>query len=500
MADKQADSHLAQKPWILTIIGSIGIVLLLLLPVVPLFRDAESMPDLAKWMGQFHPVLLHLPIGIFILILFQEIVSFFRPNSRETEVGIPLILGVFSSIGAVIAGYMLWFNGDGAYGDIGERHLWSGTVFASATILVAILKKWSVTTGLSVAAYKVPLWLSVGIMFFTSHDGGTMTHGAGFLTRYSPFEEKKSDDKEEPVLAEPEVFANVIQPIIEKKCVQCHKEGKAKGRFRMDTYDLLVKGGKEGAGLVHGDVAGSNIVVRIELPMDDEEHMPPEGKTDVTDEELAVIRWWIEGGASEDQKVSEAEMSSEIEAIVSKLVTIEVPNVNDQDAQVIKKTEGPDKAVIDMIAKITGIYPGTLTFESQKSAGVVLSAVSLRSKMTDAEFADFTPAIPHLVSADLSATTIGDSSVAKLVDASQLKMLRLGQTKITDASMDAITALSELESLNLYGTQITDASVEKLATLPNLKKLYLWQTKVTQAGVAKIKEALPDCEVILGAK
>ncbi|MGB0292273.1 MAG: hypothetical protein ACPGIA_06790, partial [Luteolibacter sp.] len=81
MADKQADSHLAQKPWILTIIGSIGIVLLLLLPVLPLFRDAESMPDLAKWMGQFHPVLLHLPIGIFILILFQEIVSFFRPNS-----------------------------------------------------------------------------------------------------------------------------------------------------------------------------------------------------------------------------------------------------------------------------------------------------------------------------------------------------------------------------------------------------------------------------------
>ena len=93
-----------------------------------------------KWMGQFHPVLLHLPIGIFILILFQEIVSFFRPNIKETEVGIPLILGVLSSIGAVIAGYMLWFNGDGAYGDIGERHLWSGTVFASATILVAILK------------------------------------------------------------------------------------------------------------------------------------------------------------------------------------------------------------------------------------------------------------------------------------------------------------------------------------------------------------------------
>ena len=44
-----------------------------------------------------------------------------------------------------------------------------------------------------------------------------------------------------------------------------------------------------------------------------------------TDDELAVIRWWIESGASEDQKVSEAEMPAEIESIVSKLVKIEAP-------------------------------------------------------------------------------------------------------------------------------------------------------------------------------
>ncbi len=505
MADTPTESPSAQKPWTLTIIGAVGIVLLLLLPVVPIFKDHASMPDMAKWMGQFHPLLLHLPIGIFILVLLQEISSCLRGTCRnETGVGLPLALGVWSSIGAVICGYMLWFNGDGAYGDLGERHLWGGTIFAAAVILVAILKKWTVVSGWNPMAYKLPLLLSVGIMFFTSHDGGTMTHGEGFITKYGPFDKKRGNgedgtDPTKPVAA-PEVYANVIQPIFENKCVQCHKTGKMKGKYNMETYDLLVKGGKEGAGVVPGDIEGSNIIVRMELPVDDEEHMPPEGKTDITDDELAVIRWWVESGASPDQKVSEAEMPAEIEAIVSKLVTIEAPKPKDGGGTAAKKPTGPDKAVVDMIAKLTDKYPGTLTFESQKSTGVVLSAVSLRAKMGDTEFGDFAPAVPHLVSADLSATTIGDSSVSKLKDASKLKMLRLGQTKITDASIDTIVALSELESLNLYGTEVTDAGAAKLATLPKLKKLYLWQTKVTEAGVAKIKEALPECDVILGAK
>ena len=277
MADKTADTAPTKKPWILTAIGAIGIVLLLLLPVIPLYKDASTMPDMARWIGQFHPVLLHLPIGIFILILLQEIFGFMR-NEKEKGVGFPLMLGILSSVGAVITGYMLWRNGDGAYGELGESHLWGGVIFTSAVIATAVIKKWALLNGWVVISYKLPLVASVAIMSFASHDGGTMTHGAGFLTRYSPFEEKDDsddDDSDAPVAAEPEVYANVIAPIFEQKCVQCHKEGKSKGRFRMDTYELLVKGGKEGAGLVAGDVEGSNIVVRMDLPMDDEEHMPP---------------------------------------------------------------------------------------------------------------------------------------------------------------------------------------------------------------------------------
>jgi len=258
-----------------------------------------------------------------------------------------------------------------------------------------------------------------------------------------------------------------------------------------------MKGGKEGDAITPGDAEDSNIVYRMTLPLEDEEHMPPEGKSQVESDELLVIRWWIDQGADPKVKIADAKMPEEIEAIVSKLV--EIPD-SEQTAEK-NQPEGhgkPDKALKDLLAKITDKYPGTLTFESQKSSDVVLSAVSLRSKLGDSEFTDFVPVIAHLVSADLSASTIGDSSVSKLADASKLKMLRLGQTRISDKSADTLAALSELESLNLYGTEVTDVTLLRLATLPKLKKLYLWQTKVTEQGVKQFMERLPECEVILG--
>ncbi len=46
----------------------------------------------------------------------------------------------------------------------------------------------------------------------------------------------------------------------------------------MDEYELLVKGGKEGEGLVHGKSADSSIIKRVQLPEDDDEHMPPKAR------------------------------------------------------------------------------------------------------------------------------------------------------------------------------------------------------------------------------
>ena len=109
-------------------------------------------------------------------------------------------------------------------------------------------------------------------------------------------------------------------PIFEAKCNNCHNEDKSKGGLRMDTYALLIQGGDGGAGLVPGKPDDSLALQRILLPEDDDEHMPPEGKEQMTAEETALFRWWIQSGASETLSVDDAQFPADLKLSVDALL------------------------------------------------------------------------------------------------------------------------------------------------------------------------------------
>jgi mono/diheme cytochrome c family protein len=116
---------------------------------------------------------------------------------------------------------------------------------------------------------------------------------------------------EEPDEPEPEgipVFAKVIQPVLEAKCVACHGEEKRKGRLAMHTFEALAAGSGNGPILEADadDASRIEMIFRTELPEADEEHMPPQGKPQLTPEELAIIKWWVKEGAHEDIESTEA--------------------------------------------------------------------------------------------------------------------------------------------------------------------------------------------------
>ncbi|MFC4990619.1 hypothetical protein [Rubritalea tangerina] len=55
----------------------------------------------------------------------------------------------------------------------------------------------------------------------------------------------------------------------------------------------MLEGGEETACLVPGNVKESSLVTYLHLPMEDDLHMPPEGKTQMTTEEIEVLEWWL---------------------------------------------------------------------------------------------------------------------------------------------------------------------------------------------------------------
>jgi uncharacterized membrane protein len=499
-------STCCRRPWGITIFGLLIISFLIAMPFIAGTPDADKSSDTIRFLGRFHPVILHLPIGIFSLIIIQELMSMFSRYKPQPGL-IAIFIGAASAVVAVLFGFMLYMGGGYEMGELLEDHLWGGIFFACAAVLTLIVKAWPLAETFSKALYRVMIFGSVGIMTYASHDGASITHGEDYLVEYAPNpirvmlgHKPKVDPADVPVkpLEEQIAYEDIVQPILNKRCVECHKEGKSKGKFRMDSYELLVKGGKEGDGIVLGNSAKSNIIYRCELPEDDDEHMPPEAKPDIEDHELAVIKWWIDSGADPKKTIAQLEITDEIRGAIAKLDRSIDPKAGKSEAPTQAKQDLPSADLLKSVAALSKEFPGGLTFESQASTKLTFTGVSLRGNLNDEVFAKLKTVIPSMVSMDLSSTAITDSSVKLLASAKDLRMIRLSETKISNAALDTLAGLKNLESINLYGTRVSDAGVEKLKSLPNLKRLYLWQTDVSAGMIEKLKAALPGVEIVTG--
>jgi uncharacterized membrane protein len=519
MTDSDTPRRSLKGPVFLTLFGLLVIAALAILPFWAGPPPEDGLPDMAKFIGRFHPVLLHLPIGMLLLVLVLETGRLFSKDKAGSSTQVAMFFAAASAVVAVLLGFVLYYSMPGDYGtELAERHLNGGIIFACGTVAAFVVKVWvDVARGRGAWLYWVLLLASTGIMGFASHDGASLTHGEDYLTRYAPdpirkmmglpVKEDKNVKGEGGALtaaavkppSEQVVYQDIIVPILDQKCYSCHNADKQKGKYRMDEYELLVKGGKEGDGIVPGKSDDSNVIIRIDLPEDDDEHMPPEGKKDLEAHELVLVRWWIDQGASKDAKLAELEATDEVQAAISKLVPPEVlaaQKAAEEDK--IKESAAKRESVKEEVERLRKEFPAALNFESQSSSGVTFTAVSMRKDFGDDDLAKLGPVLPAMVSLDLSSCTVTDEGAKLLAGAAELRSLRLSETALTDAGLDALAKLPKLESLNLYGTQVTNEGVMKLAALPNLRKLYLWQTKVDAAGVEALKAKLPDCEIIMG--
>ncbi len=91
-------------------------------------------------------------------------------------------------------------------------------------------------------------------------------------------------------------FAKEIEPVLIKRCSECHGPDKQKADLRLDTRAAAVKAAKSGkVALVPGKADDSELVKRV-LSTDPDEVMPPKGPR-LTPDEVASLRRWIAEGA-----------------------------------------------------------------------------------------------------------------------------------------------------------------------------------------------------------
>ena len=91
-------------------------------------------------------------------------------------------------------------------------------------------------------------------------------------------------------------FASQVQPILAKHCFACHGPDEAEGGLRLTTREEAFAETESGNhAIVAGNLEESVLLERITTE-DEFERMPPEGDP-LTNNEIDVIRQWIEQGA-----------------------------------------------------------------------------------------------------------------------------------------------------------------------------------------------------------
>jgi hypothetical protein len=109
--------------------------------------------------------------------------------------------------------------------------------------------------------------------------------------------------------AEGPSFTRDIAPILEAKCGSCHNAEKAKGGYRVHTFEALLRPGKsKKEPIVAGKPEESELFRRITTP--DEEDRMPQKDEPLPSTQIDLFRAWIASGASLDRGEATALLAS----------------------------------------------------------------------------------------------------------------------------------------------------------------------------------------------
>ncbi|MFS4466742.1 FN3 associated domain-containing protein [Maribacter sp. 2210JD10-5] len=436
-----------------------------------------SEVSLAIQIGHFHPLLVHLPIGIILLAFALEMYNRFRPKTAGDEM-ILFSLG-FAGVTALISLGTGWLLGEegGFDEDLLFLHRWMAVAFTATTILLFFLKR---SKSASVNKLYLPVFVVVLILVsITGHYGGNMTHGEDYL-----FRDTSSNNIVITDIAEANAHTDIIQPILNSKCVSCHNQGKVKGGLLMTTAADLLKGGDSGS--VFDSIDGKPLLIhRMHLPMEDEEHMPPKGKVQLTPDEIALMEWWVNNDHCLDCKVKSLKTSERLEIVLASLEEDDSPH-----AIIAKELEQvPTHWLEEMNASGITVYP--LSEDNPLLIANLFGAQKqLKQKLIALDkFAE------NIVELNLANSRFNDTIADLIAPFKHLTKLQLQNTGITDRSIPIFENFEFLESLNLYGTNIGNLIFETAQNIPGLKALYLFETQVTEVEKEKFQEKFPNINV-----
>ncbi len=433
--------------------------------------------DLAIFTGRLHPLIVHLPIGFLLLATVFELFSYSKKYEYlKASVSFTLLLGFISAIFACIFGYILSFSGDYENAALNDHKI-SGITLAVISGLLFLIsnRTFKKLPEIKRSVFTTLCVITMALMSFTGHQGGTLTHGAEYLS----LEVLTQQERIKPASAEQAmIFEDVVHPILIQRCSQCHRSSKMKGELSMKTLADLQKGGKSGPAIVAGSIIESELYKRITLDPEHEDYMPSDGKTPLTKSEVEIIQWWIEKGkAVNGKKVSELKSTESIVPLIANYLKIGDNGKQEESANPDYPVSNPDIPVFTNLKLLDSLRNLGLNIRVMQHQPLMLDITMPEGN--NKQIALIKPGLKviakNIIWLNLSGNNLTDKDMDFLPSMINLEKLRLERNPITDKIIPLISNLKHLEAVNFNETGVSRAGVEQLKNINSIKRVYEWK-------------------------
>lgn len=431
------------------------------------------MPAWLQVAGRLHPMILHFPLVLLLLSIAWESASRFGRISagRDGFIGNGLLLSTaVTAVLAALMGFIL-SREPGYDPALLFWHKWSGVIFS-----LLCFAWYALRSPIRKSRALVLSFSGIGLitLVIAGHQGASITHGDDFILapiasqqeiKMVPFDQAK-------------VFDHVVQPILAEKCNGCHNAKKAKGELIMENVAAFVKGGKNG---ILWDTTAKDLGLllrRIHLPIEDKKHMPPKGKPALTEEEIAILFYWIRAGANTNVRLNELQPTDSLRILTAAKFENSGPEVF--------TFEAADPAAIEKLNNhyrlVTPVAAGSPALEASLFGAAAYSAVALK---------ELQPIAKQLVSLRLDHMPVTDADLDLITPLTTLRELHLSFTKVTDGGIRKLKTLPLLKTVSLSGTAITLTGLKELKSAPAIKTVYCWNIAGSQADLQQLRKDQP---------
>ena len=403
------------------------------------------MEEIIKYLGNFHPVVLHLPIGAFLFTFLLFVSQKYLKSNFNPAVRMGLLFSFITSIITSIFGYILHLNGD--YDSVlVDRHMWLAIATTILIGFVLYLHKKQKPYNHILSSFV----FATVLLTITGHNGGSLTHGKDYL-KLPDFEKEISIVSYDSI----HVFNQVISPILDSKCVKCHNTGKSKGNLILSSIDKILIGGEKGQIIKSNSSVDSRLYTYLNLPIDDEMHMPPDGNSQLNDNEKELIKLWIDEGADfyNFRKMNDDNFSKEILSFLPKeIASVDPPNRND----LVKLIENEFR--IERISTENNFIDVKYQGKSFKQ-----SYLRLLSKVSD-----------NIKRLDLSFVDLSSIDLSRVDDFDNLTYLNLNNTKLTTKKLQKLDF--DIQTLILSNNNFDVSVFDKFISNPTNERVFAYNT------------------------